>query len=937
MKIFTNKFSIIVVFSSLLIMACTMILQAQTCTTKEFLYVNEPSTGTVYKFQITSNVALTEVIGANGGPHWYPGTGTSELGSPHGLATDLNGKLYIGESGQTGKLRRLNCDGGLEPVSATTITTQEGKTQNIFSIGNIIYHNSNGGPTAYNSCTGARIGKMCLAGVSNSTQWGLSYNPTTELVYASERNTGKVWVFTRGQLEAGIAGNPGTCIDPLIQIPGTSPKSNETFGIVGDDNGNFYVCQEDGNISKYNSSGTLVNQVNIATHVSFLIGITWSSSTNRLYVSNFNSNAGEDCISVIDASSMTYLGAGVPNPPNGGGNTGSKAIAILKESCPVNLPATFSRNVCGVIGKKFYLNQEAFGGCNGIVCGSSWTPVSTAGMTFDPCDNSVTIIGQGCGVFTLNTAAVSSSSCPAQSSTFTICNTFPPNIIVTTQPTCTPNGKYTLTGTLSVNEGFPPTGTLTISVPGGGSQTFNAPFASVINFNIPNIISYGGERTVYANFSDNNCSKTQPYIEPKDCPICTSPLAITLSQTAPTCTGITPDNNGKITLITADNTDKCGISTLNASTYDGPLYASATAYTTNKDVMTTIPNTGGTYFLRLYNTSNLCYKDTTITVVAVTCACTTPTAVTASSNSPVNEGSAINLTSTSTGGTSYSWSGPNGFTSTSQNPTIASATLVMAGTYTVMVSSSSGTCKSTATVVLIVTPTTIPPVDLALTKTVLSTDCKKQIGDNVVFKLLVRRQDLQTISVSGISVKDSLSTFLTFVSATASKGTYDNTTKLWSGITLAKGDSAILEITAKISAVGGFYGGLVCNEAWIQTMNGTDIDSEVGNKSETEDDFARACVSVPIKICQERDEIVIISAPAGYTSYQWYDDATGQPILGATLQNYSVTKAGKYSVRVNGNTCPNNSCCPIYVEDFCECKPNICVPFVVQKTKTRAK
>ncbi len=363
-----------------------------------------------------------------------------------------------------------------------------------------------------------------------------------------------------------------------------------------------------------------------------------------------------------------------------------------------------------------------------------------------------------------------------------------------------------------------------------------------------------------------------------------------------------------------------------------PVWTVATATGTAVSTPTAVsPSSTTTYVLVAQNA--LGCKDTASVVVTVNA---NPTNVTASSNSPVNEGASINLTSSSIGGTSYSWSGPNGFTSTSQNPTIASATLVMAGTYTVIVSSS-GTCTSTATVVLIVTPTTIPPVDLALTKTVLSTDCKKQIGDNVVFKLLVRRQDLQTISVSGISVKDSLSTFLTFVSATASKGTYDNTTKLWSGITLAKGDSAILEITAKISAVGGFYGGLVCNEAWIQTMNGTDIDSQVGNKSETEDDFARACVSVPIKICQERNEIVIISAPAGYTSYQWYDDATGQPILGATLQNYSVTKAGKYSVRVNGNTCPNNSCCPIYVEDFCECTPNICVPFVVQKTKTRTK
>ena len=77
-----------------------------------------------------------------------------------------------------------------------------------------------------------------------------------------------------------------------------------------------------------------------------------------------------------------------------------------------------------------------------------------------------------------------------------------------------------------------------------------------------------------------------------------------------------------------------------------------------------------------------------------------PTA-TASSNSPVCAGSTINLTAT--GGTTYSWSGPGGFTSTLQNPTRTNATAAMAGTYTVTVTSAAG-CSSTATTEVIVNP-----------------------------------------------------------------------------------------------------------------------------------------------------------------------------------------------------------------------------------------
>ena len=56
-----------------------------------------------------------------------------------------------------------------------------------------------------------------------------------------------------------------------------------------------------------------------------------------------------------------------------------------------------------------------------------------------------------------------------------------------------------------------------------------------------------------------------------------------------------------------------------------------------------------------------------------------------SSNSPVCEGDNINLNATSVTGGSYAWSGPNGFTSTSQNPVITNATAANDGSYTLIV------------------------------------------------------------------------------------------------------------------------------------------------------------------------------------------------------------------------------------------------------------
>lgn len=140
-------------------------------------------------------------------------------------------------------------------------------------------------------------------------------------------------------------------------------------------------------------------------------------------------------------------------------------------------------------------------------------------------------------------------------------------------------------------------------------------------------------------------------------------------------------------------------------------------------------NTAGNGFDNNFNINNPPNFTISSSAGCSAVACTAPTAVAAGSNSPVNEGSAINLTSTSTGGTSYSWTGPNGFTSTTQNPTITAATTAMAGTYTVTVLSS-GTCTATATVAVVVTPTTVTCTQPTVTPTVTQATCTGSVANN---------------------------------------------------------------------------------------------------------------------------------------------------------------------------------------------------------------
>ncbi|WP_460474347.1 SprB repeat-containing protein, partial [Emticicia fontis] len=77
-----------------------------------------------------------------------------------------------------------------------------------------------------------------------------------------------------------------------------------------------------------------------------------------------------------------------------------------------------------------------------------------------------------------------------------------------------------------------------------------------------------------------------------------------------------------------------------------------------------------------------------------------------SATSPVCEGGTINLTAD--GGTNYSWKGPNGYTSSVQNPVISPATTSNQGVYTVTVTNASG-CTGTATAS--VTIKTLPEIN----------------------------------------------------------------------------------------------------------------------------------------------------------------------------------------------------------------------------------
>ena len=94
-----------------------------------------------------------------------------------------------------------------------------------------------------------------------------------------------------------------------------------------------------------------------------------------------------------------------------------------------------------------------------------------------------------------------------------------------------------------------------------------------------------------------------------------------------------------------------------------------------------IPDMSGEYVLTVTDEHGCKDSDTTRTTVTIY---TAPTAE-ASNGGPYCAGSMIQLVGGPDGMSSYSWVGPNGFTSSQQSPSIADATTAMAGAYTLTI------------------------------------------------------------------------------------------------------------------------------------------------------------------------------------------------------------------------------------------------------------
>lgn len=203
-----------------------------------------------------------------------------------------------------------------------------------------------------------------------------------------------------------------------------------------------------------------------------------------------------------------------------------------------------------------------------------------------------------------------------------------------------------------------------------------------------------------------------------------------------------------------------------------------------------------------------------------------------------------------------------------------SVTLTLSGTVS---STATGTISNTATVAApsgvtdptssnnssTDTTTVTATADLSLTKTASSTNPK--VGQNATFTVTVRNAGPST--ATGVVVTDLLPAGLSFVSATPSQGTYNNSTGIWTVGGITSGANATLQVTATLTS-----NNVVTNTAEVTASDQPDPNSTPNNHVATEDDQASVTVGSSISKLLLVKRITAIIPANGINTTSFVDD-----------------------------------------------------------------
>ena len=266
------------------------------------------------------------------------------------------------------------------------------------------------------------------------------------------------------------------------------------------------------------------------------------------------------------------------------------------------------------------------------------------------------------------------------------------------------NGCSSAVTSITVNVITPPvTPSFTTNSPvcEGSTITLTATAYPVVNYLWSGPNGYTGTGQI-VNITNATAANAGTYSLTLTAAGCTSAAATQTVVVNPTPTAPSVGGNSPVCQGSAINLTATG-STGGSYYWTGPN--SYTSTTQNPSIPSATAANAGTY--SGYYIANGCTSAAATYTVVVNALPATPTA---SSNSPVCVGGSISLTTPNVPNATYNWTGPNSYTSNTQNPTIASATAANGGTYNVTVTVNGCSSAQGSTVVVVSPPPTTPQI-----------------------------------------------------------------------------------------------------------------------------------------------------------------------------------------------------------------------------------
>ncbi len=133
----------------------------------------------------------------------------------------------------------------------------------------------------------------------------------------------------------------------------------------------------------------------------------------------------------------------------------------------------------------------------------------------------------------------------------------------------------------------------------------------------------------------------------------------------------------------------------------------------------------------------------------------------------------------------------------------------------------------------LVTAPVISKADLSLTKSVSNN--APVVGTNITYTIAVKNNGPQT--ATNVSVNDQLPAGLSYVSSSASSGSYSSGTGIWTVGTIANNATEQLQVIAKVTAMGG-----INNTAEVKSSDQIDPNSTPDNNNASENDQASVLI-----------------------------------------------------------------------------------------------